>query len=404
MKIITSLKEKLINYNINKNIKNFKIGDIIWAKRYTNNNEFLALEKGHTEGPFIIIKKKKNSILCLYCTSVTKHLNWPHLFYELNKYDYNLTKSTYVQTNKTVELQYKEYCYQLSSLNKEDLNTIIKKIILISKSNYNTSKLNININKLKYYYTKGDIILYKNIFYYILDKNNNYYHLIKLKSSHNKEAININNKEYLINFSNIIKVKYKVDKKFILKDIATPNKILSLEAKYKNNSKALEEENTIKRGSIIRQNQKIYFLYGEYKNTWLTIELFEEIIKGLPKININNITYSSNFKESYINKSNTLILIANTNEETIKKIASLRKQERGKAKNKPTLCKKIHQRCLLIESNTLDKYLVISRHKNIITCLNLETKEKKRFNLKNNYSFNVEKQLEFNEFINLIKN
>lgn len=404
MKIITFIKGKIANYNNNKNIKNFEIGDIIWAKRYTNNNEFQEIEKGHTEGPFIILKKKRNSIICLYCTSATKHLNWPHLFYELNKYDYNLIKNTYVQTNKTVELQYKEYCYLLSSLNKNDLNTLIKKIILISKSNYNTSGLKININKLKYYYNKGDIILYKNILYYILDNNNNYYHLIKLKSSHNKEAININNKQYLINFSNTFKIKQKEDKNFTLKDVATPTKILSIETKYKNNNKTLEEKNKIKRGSIVKQNQKIYFLYGEYKNTWLTIELIKEKIKGLPKININNITYSSNFKESYINKSNSLNLITNVNEATVKIIANLRKQERDKSKKRPKLCKNIHQRCLLIEPITLDKYLVISRHKNIITCLNLETKEKKRFNLKNNYSFNIERQLEFNEFINLIKN
>lgn len=53
----------------NKEYKNLKRLDIIWAKRYNNKKERNDIELGHREGSYIVVGKDKNNLLCLYGTS-----------------------------------------------------------------------------------------------------------------------------------------------------------------------------------------------------------------------------------------------------------------------------------------------------------------------------------------------
>ena len=44
-------------------------GDIIWAKRYKNEENMLSIPEGHREGPYVVIENRGNYLVCLYCSS-----------------------------------------------------------------------------------------------------------------------------------------------------------------------------------------------------------------------------------------------------------------------------------------------------------------------------------------------
>ena len=81
----------------NKSLLFLKVGDIVWARRYRNEKEKNKIDKGHREGPCVVIKKDSNKVYVLNCTS-NPHLEvkWKLIFYPLSKLEYNLNKSTYI--------------------------------------------------------------------------------------------------------------------------------------------------------------------------------------------------------------------------------------------------------------------------------------------------------------------
>ena len=160
-------------------LNNLKIGDIILAKRYKNDIEKNQINEGHQNGPFIIIKKKRNKVYALYCTSADYDDNDNYILLPNN---YNLSKKTYIYTSKEYEIEDNQYIRLLDKLSKDDLNKINKIIYLKGK-----------IKKIKYRFSIGDIIKYNNNLYYVFNVNKKFlqcYTIFKKNNSKNPIIIN----------------------------------------------------------------------------------------------------------------------------------------------------------------------------------------------------------------------
>ena len=86
------------------------VGDIIWARRYTNEEEKNKLEPGHFESPFIIIKKTKQKLYGVLCTSKAhKDCRIKHWYYPLGRFTSHLSKNTFVSLRSIGILEDKQF-------------------------------------------------------------------------------------------------------------------------------------------------------------------------------------------------------------------------------------------------------------------------------------------------------
>ena len=68
---IIEIFKKIIEVK-NDDLSFLNVGDIIWAKRYKNDEEKNKLGIGHQESPFVIIKKKKSLWLTVHKQSTSR--------------------------------------------------------------------------------------------------------------------------------------------------------------------------------------------------------------------------------------------------------------------------------------------------------------------------------------------
>ena len=115
MNIIEKFKNRLFNTNIYEKSKNEKlfletlkyhnIGDVIWAKRYDFDFEKDIISSGHQMGPYIVVGKTEDKLICLYCTGKYKKNEL-----ELSDYDF-FNKETYVQTYQIRAIDFESYSF-----------------------------------------------------------------------------------------------------------------------------------------------------------------------------------------------------------------------------------------------------------------------------------------------------
>jgi len=75
MKFFKKLKQLFFH----SHLSNLKVGDIILARRYHNDQERDNIEEGHRESPFIIIKKTLFKVYGLECSSILGNVYSPLL-------------------------------------------------------------------------------------------------------------------------------------------------------------------------------------------------------------------------------------------------------------------------------------------------------------------------------------
>ena len=151
-----------------------QVGDIIWAKRYKNEEERESIKAGHRESPYVIIKKTLTKIYALQCTS-NPHIKNKRFYYPLEKYSYKLNKTSYINLTTCDILTNKQYIKTVSKIKDDDLIKLKKLIVGLLNDKKEIS--NLNYKDLKYTIDVGDIVLYSNNKYYVYDIENNYLHL-----------------------------------------------------------------------------------------------------------------------------------------------------------------------------------------------------------------------------------
>lgn len=304
---------KFIEKFISNKLYFLNVGDIVLCKRYDNDYEKENIPIGHREGPYIIINKTLTKTYGIYCTSTLNELRFDNEYIEI-KENYDLNKKTYINTNKIVVLNKDKYLKKLSELSNEQLN-YIKKVLYVE-----------NYKRFKFKFDVGDIVIKNNNhLYYIYDVDDNNYYLFSIdKTKNSKNPVLINNIKYSFNFEG----SSKINKKTKLKLIDTSNIndiILGKRDKYFKN-KLLKD--VVKRGDLVKYNNKLYYIYGEEKTDWLVYLVYEK--KSKYQIKINNKIYYTDFISDNICMNKKLDILRSSKEDEMTYIRDLRKKNKLK--------------------------------------------------------------------------
>lgn len=118
--IVLVLLTKRDGFMTNKEIifNSLSFGDWILAKRLPDTRE---IEKGHRNGPFLVIGRKDERLICLYTTSKENKTN----LIKVSKNDYNLNKETYI-TSSIKLISIDEFLYSIYYLNEKEKKDLIK--------------------------------------------------------------------------------------------------------------------------------------------------------------------------------------------------------------------------------------------------------------------------------------
>jgi len=303
-KLILKLKQYIKK---RKEIKNLSIGDIIWAKRYSTKKEKQQIKSGHQEGPFVIIKKDKQSFYAFCCTS-SPHTNAKSKYTYLNveTIKYKSKYKSFINTIFPNKLKSKQYIYTMNHLNDHDLNNLYKYMYL---NRYYYKKEEINIYEYKYTLNKGDIIKYKNDLYYINNVNPNTFVCYPLKKNNTKYNIILKNTKYYLKKEEIIINKNKYPLIDICNDVEIM-KIYMLVHPNKKKEKIKQEPilcKTFYKGTVIVDINTLdkYLILDRIGNIIYTINLLTYL-----ENNIDLNKYSERMKYQYFSRLSSLDVLS----------------------------------------------------------------------------------------------
>lgn len=343
---------------------------------------------GHQECPFVVIKKNKNKVFALQCTSNPhKEMYYRLLYYPLGRLHYNLDKNTYVSCFTIYELDKIQYVQKLGHLSNYDLNQL-KKQLYIVKNNNLSKQIIIEDEYLDFIIGIGDIIVKDNEKYYIYSTDKKYFYTYKLRKRLKKNySFLINDKSYSFIFNRTdkisIKSNYYLDETFNSGEIEIIN---TYKEKFIRESNSINNK-TLKIGSLIEYKEKMYYIYdidNEYIYTYL---IYTNDVKysNIINIKINSSVYKTNFskvniKHEHLEKNGFKIKrcadvdeINEINESS--KIPIQKKDSRKKVQNNIIALKRtiddIVPITILINENNNEYYLVINKDNNIIELVNI---------------------------------
>ena len=391
---------KIIANIFKKNKKTYHKKDIVWAKRYSSDIEEESIPLGHREGPYIIINKKRGKYYTLSCTGTTTNIFNKYL---LDKDKYSLNKDSYVYLNKVPILSNDRIIRKIDILDNSDMNRIIKRLIVLNNK-YKNKELSKILKKSKFYYDIGDIIKYDNKTFYVydLDEYNLYTHQVyySIKSKH---IFIINGTSYAFNFENtkVISLKKRIKLIDIVK--VDSQKFINI---YKNRFlRELKEKHSIGKGKLISIDNDYYYVYNITDKYIHTYRLYLDKDNSTHKIKISNKVYYTNFMPTKFNVevSAKVIDIASLKERT--KIQNKKKYIKGKLSNMPIILSEYKRQMIIINQDTLDKYVITNRLGNTITYVSLTDNKVYECTLKNNIEFNykIYETMDNIEFYNITK-
>lgn len=369
MKIFDLIRN--IIYKNNK-LSFLEVGDVIWARRYKSDEEKDKIKIGHQQSPYVVIKKTKNKVYALLCTSTPKEYNWKMFYYPLGKYIYNMDKSTYINCIKVHKLRDSQYMYSITKLSKYDLNQLKKQLYILKNSNLK-NKPNIEDKYLKYNITIGDVISYKDNLYYIhtIKGNNLYTYKTKNYSKNNKNIINhavlINNEYHSFIFEDVI-INKKED--YLLADTFNTSEIEIIN-NYKN-TKPKNSPNLLV-GMVIKYNKNIYYIYDIIKDYIEVYQIYNEYKNNMKYILVNDKKYYTYFQTSTIKIDNIISknyknLIVASGYEIFRNNKIFEKCNNNK-KQKSNI--DIFVPMTIIKHFNNNLYLILSRKDNIIEVVNI---------------------------------
>lgn len=366
----------------NNDLSFLSVGDIIWAKRYENEEEKNKIPIGHREGPYVIIKQTKNKTYGLQCTSNPhQNVKWKHVFYAIGRLSYEFNKNSYICTGKLYELNDSKYIKVMNHLSDKDLNNLYKSLYIVLHSAHKY-KSNLKDSDIKFNFDIGDIIKYENMRYLIYDLNNkNYYCYGICNKNKEKNKILINNTYYTFSFMNTVTIPKKA--KIELLDWLNTGE---LELVYKKKEDILNKVNReIKIGTIIKVESEFYYIVDVLEDKY---KVYRIIGSSLGKYNSVLIAekgyYYTDLKLCYIDKNCKAKIRKQASDEEIKHNASLQymsKQDRIKdkceilkspyLKKETILSKNLIPKTIVINTNTNKYYLILSKKDNILEIVNI---------------------------------
>lgn len=271
------------------------VGDIIWARRYTNEEEKNKLEPGHFESPFIIIKKTKQKLYGVLCTSKAhKDCRIKHWYYPLGRFTYHLSKNSFVSLRNMSQIVENQFIRKIGCLAKEDLYAIRKYFTILMRTNRIQCTL-LKKKDLHYTYSSGDVIIWNHKKYYIYYKGKKSFFTFRVVVNPKMSNNPIHRNQYHFYF------KEK-------KEISRKEEITLADTFHKGEVEFIEEERNVvdpvqnKVGMLIRYKDKVYYVYDSGKKYFHTFLVYfgHEKTKSMEMLFIKKGQFFTDFEQKQI--------------------------------------------------------------------------------------------------------
>ncbi len=362
------------------------VGDIIWAKRYKTEEEKNKIKKGHQESPYVIIKKENGKVYALECTSNPhEEVEWKMAYYPIGRFNYNMSKNTYINCTKTYRLQEIQFVEIIGHLKENDLNSVKKQLYILLNSRYKI-KPYIEKKYLDYKISVGDVIEQNDIRYYIHSLNKRYLYCYPLKKVINKHnSILINNTYYNFDFTHEEKIKIK--SQYDLVDTFNSGEIVIIN-KFKEKLEQNKESKSLRIGALIDYNAKMYYVYDEKEDYLYAYQVYsnDALMYNTTSIQVKKGFYKTYFSQVVLRKDkvieNSKIRRCASREEILKNAKLLSMPKKMRIEESKGMTKKAQltgQRSIedfvpmtiLKNENNQKYYLVINREGNVIEVVNI---------------------------------
>lgn len=380
MKFLKNLKQLFFHSHLSK----LKVGDIILARRYHNDEEKNNILEGHRESPFIIIKKTLFKVYALECSSILGNVSSPLLKLKIMSNKYKIKKDSYVYLGRLDLLDKTRFITKIDSLDDLDLNRIYKGIYLVCKY-IKTIKL----PNFKFTYDIGDIVEYNQKLYYIHNKDDlNYYVWIVKEAKKDLNTVLINHKNYYF-YTNKTSIS-KLDS-LILVNMADDRMQEVIYAKYQKLVKELKNRGIVNRGKLIVVNGSYYYIYGEYQNYFLVYKIYLKFSSEYFKIEIHGGYYYTLFEEMMIKKNDEIKIKRVATDIEMDNIKNYRKLLKIKSKKniEVTMFKKLKIGYIVIDTYSLNQYIIVDRGPDFLVLSSFDELNFYFFNLHNSSHFEV---------------
>lgn len=349
-------------------LNNLVVGDIIWAKRYSNEEEKNDIPEGHRVGPFIVIAKTPNGIYASQGTSVDHDEENDFVYFEIDKKDYNLYKDTHFRLKLFKIIDNESFVKYLGHLNDIDEQRLFKQL----KKIYGRVIGEINFKEFVLPLQIGDVIIYKDRQFIILDINEELIILdinnIKLKEKLDVDKIN------KLDYSKILKINKNSNINF---RGSVSEKVLNRILKNRDTHiKYLEDLKVIQRGSIIENKNKYYYIFGEEGQEWMSFELKKS---GTNEVEINNNTYYTDFNEIRLSKKNNYNVLYLCSDKEKDNLKDLRKEYRYNKRNEDKFVNLNIGDIIESKYYKKQKFIIIDIHPKTYECISINKIKKAIF-------------------------
>lgn len=364
-KLKNILKKEKIEENVELEIEDILSeifpGDVIWARRYHDEKEKEEIPLGHREGPFIVVGKKNNNLVCIGGTS-SEPMDLS-LYFKLDCKNHSLSRDGYYRLRNLKIVTKKEFIEKLDILNKQEYEKIIEGI-KINNTNLLDFEIPLRI---------GDVVEKDNIYYLILEVNDKI-STLQLKT----KSLKMENIDY-IDYSNI-KQFNKNELKYV--KIIDKRILINILKRYKEYLDS--KQSKMQRGSVILYKNKYYYIYGEEGENWLAFKILKNTKnKDSDKIIIKGKSYHTEFETIKLNKKDDFNVVFMCSETEINYIKKRRINYKKNIKQQEEL-KRLNsfKPGVFINNKNYNKkrYIIIEIHKKTLECLEINKLKKGIYN------------------------
>lgn len=325
---------------LEKILSSIEIGDIILAKRYKQEKEKETIAEGHQNGPYIVVGKTKDGLICSAGKSAIPNAFKVDDYFKIKLEDYKLDKDTYFKLINLELIDDYSFIYKIDNLNSEDKETFLRNIKYRSNHNYIMDGVKkpfaIEIHM-------GDIISVNGTNYIIIKEESDRFGCIKLKTGRTKLKIeDMKNLNYL----NIVEFDKKEDIKYLA--TISPNLLIYSLKRQREYIENYNNRTIPQRGSVIAKNRQLYYIYGEEQENWLIFKISRNYSHLMDEINIKSHKFYTIYETDKINKKDKFQTILLALEDQINSIK---------------MCKKIYKKRLEEASKEEQKAKARSRKK-----------------------------------------
>jgi len=297
--------------------REIKVGDIIWAKRYNNEEEKEFIPLGHREGPFIVLKKRNKDLICSFGTSVDPAKYNRENYFTLDAVkDYNIHKVTYFNYNKVQTINNYSFIRQIDELKVVDKERLFKDIKLANREYYaNNRRVDLNLPL-----SNGDIINVNEINYIVIDITETSMVCMPIykdyKSLNLKDIVNLD-------YSRVVTLDIKTKYQYLNTLSNDLFKIL-LKSQKEYIDYCIKEKYP-KRGSVILKDNKYFYIFGEEGQYWLIFEIFSNENSKQSCITIKGNDFYTEYKGYKLNKKENFDILLLAKDDEMDKIKESKK-------------------------------------------------------------------------------